>query len=73
MPHILSDAALCAAPSSAAPGFAGRASALLTAARTLLAPLEAGRAIDATQSPLRISLRAVARSGPWLERPIRVT
>jgi len=49
MTHSLSDAALCAAPSRAAPGFAGRASALLAAARTLLPALEAGRMIDAAQ------------------------
>ncbi|BBB10623.1 strawberry notch-like NTP hydrolase domain-containing protein [Sphingopyxis sp. EG6] len=49
MTHILSDAAPFAARPSAAPGFAGRASALLAAARTLLPALEAGRAIDAAQ------------------------
>lgn len=49
MTHILSDAAPCAARPSAAPGFAGRANALLAAARTLLPALEAGRAIDAAQ------------------------
>uniref|UniRef100_UPI0030C8B2CA strawberry notch family protein n=1 Tax=Rhizorhapis sp. SPR117 TaxID=2912611 RepID=UPI0030C8B2CA len=54
MTHILSDAALCAAPSRVASGFAGRASALLAAARTLLPALEAGRTIDATQ--LRIAM-----------------
>lgn len=49
MTHILSGAAPSAARPSAAPGFAGRASALLAAARTLLPALEAGRAIDAAQ------------------------
>ncbi|MBB4641171.1 putative RNA methylase [Rhizorhapis suberifaciens] len=49
MTHILSDAALCAAPLAAASGFAERADALLTAARSLLPAIEAGCAIDAVQ------------------------
>ncbi|MBN8803829.1 MAG: strawberry notch family protein [Sphingopyxis terrae] len=48
MPHTLSDAAPCAAPLGAASGFAGRAHALLAAARSLQPALEAGRAIDST-------------------------
>ncbi|EZP67330.1 Methylase/helicase [Sphingomonas paucimobilis] len=49
MTQFLSDATLRAAPSSAASGFAGRASALLAAARILLPALEAGRTIDGVQ------------------------
>ncbi len=49
MTHILSDAALRAAPSTAACPFASRAVALLAAARALLPALEAGRTIDAAQ------------------------
>ncbi|GAY20170.1 strawberry notch-like NTP hydrolase domain-containing protein [Sphingobium fuliginis] len=49
MTHILSDAALCAAPLAAVPGFGARANALHIAARSLLPVLEAGCPIDAVR------------------------
>jgi len=49
MTQTLSDAALRAAPSGAASGFASRGNALLAAAQVLLPALEAGRTIDAAQ------------------------
>ncbi|HKX77575.1 MAG TPA: strawberry notch family protein [Novosphingobium sp.] len=67
MTHILSDAALCAACPSAAPEVADRASALLTAAHTLLPALEAGRPIDTAQLRLAMTdaFGASDSEGAW--------
>ncbi|MFC0687654.1 strawberry notch family protein [Novosphingobium clariflavum] len=67
MTHILSDAALRAAPLAAASGFGAQASALHTAARSLLPALEAGRAIDAAQlrSAMTDAFGASDSEGAW--------
>ena len=67
MTHILSDAALRAAPLAAASGFGVRASALLTAARCLLPVIETGRAIDTAQlrSAMTDAFSASDSEGAW--------
>lgn len=67
MTHILTDAALGAAPLAAASGFGARASALHTAARSLLSAIEAGRAIDAAQlrSAMTDAFGASDSNGAW--------
>jgi predicted RNA methylase len=67
MTHILTDAALRAAPLASASGFGARASALHTAARSLLSALEAGRAIDAAQlrSAMTDAFGASDSNGAW--------
>ncbi|GBH32703.1 strawberry notch-like NTP hydrolase domain-containing protein, partial [Sphingobium xenophagum] len=67
MTHILSDAAPGAASPSCAPGFAGRASALLAAARGLVPSLEAGRPIDsaALRAAMVGALDGTDAEGAW--------
>ncbi|MCW2387113.1 putative RNA methylase [Sphingobium sp. B11D3B] len=67
MTQLLSDAALCAARSSTAFGFADRAAAIITAATALLPSLEAGRAIDAAtlRSAMTGAFSSTDAQGGW--------